>query len=246
MVIVLARFRPPAKFFLKAPSAPIYTKLEGECAPKKLNFLVKIFQKVLKNAFFGLFFQNFTAARKIWPKQGSFDALVPWESWENQFDWPKKRSTRFYIFFVPRENRRSATGQFNINLQNSQKLKVFFDKTSWLEDTIVSIKRSEQQNAFFFLFYKRCWFFKALSLGNVRKFIKDYFHAEFRALKQILSLYNIFDWYNFKLVFQIFYIKSTPIITFIYKMTFLLVHNFLSWCSYSEIFFLLDLSPIIR
>ena len=38
---------------------PIYTNFEGERGPKKRNFLVKIFQKVPKNAFFGLFFQIF-------------------------------------------------------------------------------------------------------------------------------------------------------------------------------------------
>ena len=32
--------------------------LMGERAPKKRNFSVKIFQKVPKNALFGLFFQN--------------------------------------------------------------------------------------------------------------------------------------------------------------------------------------------
>ena len=34
------------KIFLKAPLAPIYTNFEGERAPKKTRFFVKIFQKV--------------------------------------------------------------------------------------------------------------------------------------------------------------------------------------------------------
>ena len=34
------------KIFLKAPLAPIYTNFEGERAPKKRDFFVKIFQKV--------------------------------------------------------------------------------------------------------------------------------------------------------------------------------------------------------
>ena len=38
--------------FLKAPLAPIYTNFEGERAPKKCDFFVKIFQKVYKNGFF--------------------------------------------------------------------------------------------------------------------------------------------------------------------------------------------------
>ena len=37
------------KLFLKAPLAPIYTNFEGERAPKKRDFFVKIFQKVPKN-----------------------------------------------------------------------------------------------------------------------------------------------------------------------------------------------------
>ena len=40
------------KIFLKAPLAPIYTNFEGERAPKKRYFFVKIFQKVPKNGFF--------------------------------------------------------------------------------------------------------------------------------------------------------------------------------------------------
>ena len=37
------------KIFLKAPSAPIYTNFEGDRAPKKSDFFVKIVQKVPKN-----------------------------------------------------------------------------------------------------------------------------------------------------------------------------------------------------
>ena len=45
------------KSFLRAPLEPIYTNFEGggggggERAPKKRNFLVKVFRKVPKNAF---------------------------------------------------------------------------------------------------------------------------------------------------------------------------------------------------
>ena len=48
------------KNFLKAP---IYTNFEGEPAPKKRDFLVEIFQKVPKNAFF---FKNLPATQNIW------------------------------------------------------------------------------------------------------------------------------------------------------------------------------------
>ena len=63
------------KIFLKAPSGPIYTNFEYITR----FFFVKIFQKVPKNAFFGLFFFK--------PKQGLFSAL---ESSKNQFGRPKK------------------------------------------------------------------------------------------------------------------------------------------------------------
>ena len=63
------------KIFLKAPSAPIYTNFEGERAPKKTLFFVKIFQKVPKNGFFDCFFKNLPAAQKILPKQGQNSAL---------------------------------------------------------------------------------------------------------------------------------------------------------------------------
>ena len=53
------------KIFLKAPSAPIYTNFEGERAPKKRDFFVKIFQKLPKNGFFDCFFKNLPAAQKI-------------------------------------------------------------------------------------------------------------------------------------------------------------------------------------
>ena len=57
------------KIFLKAPLAPIYTNFEGERAPKKRYFFVKIFQKVPKNGFFFYcFFKNLPAAQKTLPK----------------------------------------------------------------------------------------------------------------------------------------------------------------------------------
>ena len=53
------------KIFLKAPLAPIYTNFEGERAPKKRDFFVKIIQKVPKNGFFDYFFKNLPATQKI-------------------------------------------------------------------------------------------------------------------------------------------------------------------------------------
>ena len=46
--------------------------LNGERAPKKRGFLVKVFQKVptTKNAFLVCFFKILPAAHKVWPKQG--------------------------------------------------------------------------------------------------------------------------------------------------------------------------------
>ena len=70
-----------------APLAPIYTYFKGERAPKKRNFLVKIFQKVPKNAFLACFFKILPAAQKFGPKHG---LLSDWESSENLFDRPKK------------------------------------------------------------------------------------------------------------------------------------------------------------
>ena len=62
------------KNFLRAPLVPIYTNFEGAARAEKIDFLVKIFQEMLKKT------------QKIWPKQG----LLLWESSENQFGRPKK------------------------------------------------------------------------------------------------------------------------------------------------------------
>ena len=57
------------KIFLKENLAPMYTNFEWESAPQ--FFLNQIFQKKLKNAFFGLFFKNSACAQKFGPKQSS-------------------------------------------------------------------------------------------------------------------------------------------------------------------------------
>ena len=44
------------KIFLKAPLAPVYTNFEGERAPIKRDFVVKIFLKVPKTTFLTGFF----------------------------------------------------------------------------------------------------------------------------------------------------------------------------------------------
>ena len=70
------------KSFLKAPS--VTDPKSFLKAPKSIKFegraRVKIFQKVPKNAYFGLFFQNFA-----WCDQ-TRDFLLLWKSLENQFD----------------------------------------------------------------------------------------------------------------------------------------------------------------
>ena len=53
--------------------------------PKKRNFLVIIFQKVPKNAFFGLFFQNFAMTKNSWTKKGLFSALGELEKSNGSF-----------------------------------------------------------------------------------------------------------------------------------------------------------------
>ena len=61
------------KTFLREPLAPIYTIFEGERAPKKTRFFVKIFQKVPKNGFFDLFFffKKLPAAQQNLDKTGT-------------------------------------------------------------------------------------------------------------------------------------------------------------------------------
>ena len=85
------------KIFLKAPLAPIYTNFEGERAPKKRDFLVKIFQKVPKNAFFGLFFQIFACGAKNFAKTGTKPCIR--ESSKNQFGRPKKKVDKIFEIF---------------------------------------------------------------------------------------------------------------------------------------------------
>ena len=70
--------------------------LSEDRAPKKRNFLVKIFQKVPKNAFFGLFFQNFACCPNNLAKIGTKTVL--WESSKNQFGRPKKNVKIFKKF----------------------------------------------------------------------------------------------------------------------------------------------------
>ena len=53
------------KIFLKAPSCQSILILRGKRVPKKRNFLVKVFQKVPKMAFFGLFFLIASGAENL-------------------------------------------------------------------------------------------------------------------------------------------------------------------------------------
>ena len=82
----------------------------GECAPKKRNFLVNIFQKVPKTPF-----KNFACGTENLVAKRVF--IVIWESSENQFGRPKKEenprfprlailSTKLVFFsFFPRKIR---------------------------------------------------------------------------------------------------------------------------------------------
>ena len=68
-------------FFGKVPfGANIHQFQREERAPKKRNFLVKIFRKLPKNAFFGVF-------------------IVIWEGSENQLGRPKKKVDKIFDFF---------------------------------------------------------------------------------------------------------------------------------------------------
>ena len=76
------------KIFLKAPWAPIYTNFEGERAPKKRDFFVKIFQKLPQNGFSDCFSKICLRRRKFCQSRGK---TVLWESSKNQFGRPKKK-----------------------------------------------------------------------------------------------------------------------------------------------------------
>ena len=86
--------------FLKAPPAPIYTNFKREARAEKTRSFGKQFEKIPKTAFWSKFVQN----RVV---------LKLWESSENQFGRPVKRSTKFAKFFLKirspfLENPRSA------------------------------------------------------------------------------------------------------------------------------------------
>ena len=89
------------KIFLKAPSVPIYTNFEGGLHAEKTQFFGKIFQKVPKNAYFGLFFfKILPVAQKYRPKQGLCSGLGELRKSINQFSRPKKKVDKtFEVFF---------------------------------------------------------------------------------------------------------------------------------------------------
>ena len=78
---IFSEIRPPADplFFLRYPYLMTDPKkwrqyiliLSGERAPKKREFLLKIFQKVPRNAFFLAFFQNFACGAESLTEAGS-------------------------------------------------------------------------------------------------------------------------------------------------------------------------------
>ena len=99
------------------PKAPIYITFEGGARAKKRKFLVKIFQKVPKNAFFG-------QRRRKFGRKWVFKVVC--ESPENQFRRSKKSRPKISNFFFEnlslpsRENSGSAlyAGQICLNYNN--------------------------------------------------------------------------------------------------------------------------------
>ena len=70
--------------------------LRGGARAEKMQFLVKIFQKLPKNAIFGLFFKILPAAQKNWSNR--FFILIR-ESSENQFGRPEKKVKKNFEIF---------------------------------------------------------------------------------------------------------------------------------------------------
>ena len=67
------------KIVLKAPSAPIFTNIEGGARAEKRIFFSIFFKKCLKLTFSACLFKIMPAAQKFWPKQGLFSALAELE-----------------------------------------------------------------------------------------------------------------------------------------------------------------------
>ena len=65
-------FDRPTFFFLEASLAPNFTNFQGECAPKKRNFLSIFSKKYPKTAFWSAFFSKICRWRKNSAKTGSF------------------------------------------------------------------------------------------------------------------------------------------------------------------------------
>ena len=100
------------KILLKAPLAPIYTNFEGERAPKKTRFFVKVFQKVPKNGFFWLFFQKFACGAVTFAKIRANQCFGRAQK-IYLVNLKKKKVVKIFEFFfwksaLPRENPRSA------------------------------------------------------------------------------------------------------------------------------------------
>ena len=83
--------------YLRAHLAPNFTNFEGGgSAPRKRDFLVKIFQKVPKNASSGFFFKNLPAAQIICSKWGLYSDLG-----EQQQRSTKLSNFQFFLKFAP-------------------------------------------------------------------------------------------------------------------------------------------------
>ena len=89
-----------SNIFLKAPMAPIYTNFKGGRVAEKTHIL----QKVLKNAFFGPFFQKFACGAEILAKTESLKCFG--RAWKINLVDLKRRSRKFSKILDPRENPR--------------------------------------------------------------------------------------------------------------------------------------------
>ena len=108
--------RPTLKFFQRRLRRQYILILRGDRAPKKPNFSVKIFQKVPKNAFFGLFFQNSACGAKNLTKIGT----KPCFGRARKINLVDLKNFFLKIRPPPRENPRSAPIQCTVWPRNEE------------------------------------------------------------------------------------------------------------------------------
>ena len=82
------------------------TNFEGGARVEKTHFLVKIFQKVSRNAFFGLFLKKFDCGAESFLQNRVL--LLIYESSENQMSRPKKKGQENFRKTPPPPRKTSA------------------------------------------------------------------------------------------------------------------------------------------